>query len=178
MSKKTSNSGQLPYKNLIIVLSIAIPVVVALLFRIRLTGVQSLSFLPPIYASINGYTSIILLIALWAIKKRKIILHEQLMKTAIGLSLAFLVMYVAYHLTSDPTPYGGEGIMKSVYYFILISHIILSVAIIPLVLISFVRAFSQQFTAHRKIARITFPIWLYITTTGVIIYLMISPYYS
>ena len=100
------------------------------------------------------------------------------MKTAIGLSLAFLVMYVIYHLTSDPTPYGGEGWMKTLYYFILISHILLSVAIIPLVLISYVRAISQQFTAHRKIARITFPIWLYIAITGVLIYLMISPYYA
>ena len=170
-------TNQLRYKNLIIAVSIIIPLVVALLFRIRLDGVQPFTFLPPIYAAINGYTAIILLAALWAIKNRKITLHEQLMKTAIGLSLSFLVMYVAYHLTSDPTPFGGEGWVRSFYYFILISHILLSVAIIPLVLISYVRAISQQFTSHRKIARITFPIWLYITITGVIIYLMISPYY-
>lgn len=178
MEKQKIKTNQLQYKNLIIVVSILIPVVVALLFRIRLEGVQPFTFLPPIYAAINGYTAVILLIALWAIKNRKITLHEQLMKTAIGLSLSFLVMYVAYHLTSDPTPYGGEGWIKIVYYFILISHILLSVAIIPLVLISYVRAISQQFTSHRKIARITFPIWLYITITGVIIYLMISPYYG
>lgn len=177
MEKKPTKTNQLRYKNLIIVVSILIPVVVALLFRVRLEGVQPFTFLPPIYAAINGYTAVILMIALWAIKKRKITLHEQLMKTAIGLSLSFLVMYVIYHLTSDPTPYGGEGWMKTLYYFILISHILLSVAIIPLVLISFVRAISQQFTSHRKIARITFPIWLYITITGVIIYIMISPYY-
>lgn len=177
MEKKPTKTNQLRYKNLIIAVSILIPVVVALLFRVRLEGVQPFTFLPPIYAAINGYTAVILMIALWAIKKRKITLHEQLMKTAIGLSLSFLVMYVIYHLTSDPTPYGGEGWMKSFYYFILISHILLSVAIIPLVLISFVRAISQQFTSHRKIARITFPIWLYITITGVIIYIMISPYY-
>lgn len=177
MEKKIQKANQLKYKNLIIAVSILIPVVVALLFRIRLEGVQPLTFLPPIYAAINGYTSIILLIALWAIKNRKITLHEQLIKTAIGLSLAFLVMYVIYHLTADPTPFGGEGWVKTVYYFILISHILLSIGIIPLVLISFVRATSQQFTLHRKIARITFPIWLYITVTGVIIYLMISPYY-
>ena len=178
MEKKPTKTNQLRYKNLIIAVSILIPVVVALLFRVRLEGVQPFTFLPPIYAAINGYTAVILMIALWAIKKRKITLHEQLMKTAIGLSLSFLVMYVIYHLTSDPTPYGGEGWMKTLYYFILISHILLSVAIIPLVLISFVRAISQQFTSHRKIARITFPIWLYITITGVIIYLMISPYYG
>lgn len=178
MEKNTTNPQALKYKNLIIAVSVLIPIVVAILFRIRLENVQPLSFLPPIYAGINGYTFLVLLVALWAIKKRKITLHEQLMKTAIGLSLAFLVMYVAYHLTSDPTPFGGEGTIKYVYYFILISHILLSIGIIPLVLISYVRAISKQFTNHRKIARVTFPIWLYITLTGVIIYLMISPYYS
>ena len=175
MSVKKSS---LKYKNWIIVISIAIPVVVAILFGIRLENVKSLSFLPPIYAAVNGYTAIILLFALWAIKNRKINLHEQLMKTAIGLSLVFLIMYVAFHLTSDPTPFGGEGWVKNVYYFILISHILLSITIIPLVLISYVRAITQQFTLHRKIARITFPIWLYVTITGVIVYLMISPYYN
>jgi len=172
-----ASKSTLKYKNWIILVSIAIPVVVAFLFRIRLENVKSLSFLPPIYAAVNGYTAIILLVALWAIKNRKINLHEQMMKTAIGLSLAFLIMYVAYHITSDPTPFGGEGAIKTVYYIILISHIVLSVAIIPLVLISFVRGISQQFTLHRKIARITFPIWLYVTITGVIVYYMISPYY-
>ncbi len=172
-----ASKSTLKYKNWIIVVSITIPVVVAFLFRIRLENVQSLSFLPPIYAAVNGYTAIILLVALWAIKNRKINLHEQLMKTAIGLSLAFLVMYVAYHLTSDPTPFGGEGVVKIVYYTILISHILLSIIIIPLVLVTFVRGISQQFTEHRKIARITFPIWLYVTVTGVIVYYMISPYY-
>lgn len=178
MENTSTKPQALKYKKLIIAVSVLIPLVVAILFRIRLENVKPLSFLPPVYAAINGYTFLVLLIALWAIKNRKITLHEQLMKTAIGLSLAFLVMYVAYHLTSDPTPYGGEGVMKYVYYFILISHILLSVGIIPLVLISYVRAISKQFTNHRKIARITFPIWLYITLTGVIIYLMISPYYN
>lgn len=175
MSAAKSN---LKYKNWIILVSIAIPVVVALLFRVRLENVQSLSFLPPVYAAINGYTAIVLLAALWAIKKRKINLHEQLMKTAIGLSLTFLVMYVAYHVTSDSTPYGGEGAIRTIYYIILISHILLSIIIIPLVLITFVRGLSQQFTQHRKIARYTFPIWLYVTISGVIVYFMISPYYG
>lgn len=171
------NQQKLRYRNLIIFVSFIIPIVVALLFRIRLKGVQELSFLPPIYAAINGYTAIILLIALWAIKKKKIKLHSQLMKITIFLSLTFLIMYVAYHITSDPTPFGGKGLIRRVYYFILISHILLSIAIIPLVLISYVRAISNQFQNHRKIARVTLPIWLYITITGVIIYLMISPYY-
>ena len=173
-----ASKPSLKYKKGIVGVSIVIPVVVAILFRFRLENVQSFSFLPPIYAAINGYTAIVLLIALWAIKKRKINLHEQLMKTAIGLSLTFLLMYVAYHLTSDPTKFGGEGWVKVLYFGILISHILLSIALIPLVLISFVRGISQQFTQHRKIARITFPIWLYVTVTGVVVYYMISPYYN
>ena len=168
---------KLKHKKLIIAVSILIPVIVAILFRIRLENVDELLFLPPIYATINGFTAIVLLFALWAIKNKKINLHQTLMKIAILLSVVFLVMYVAYHLTSDPTPFGGEGSIKYIYYFILISHILLSIGIIPLVLISYSRALSKQFQNHKRIARITFPIWLYITITGVIIYVMISPYY-
>jgi putative membrane protein len=99
------------------------------------------------------------------------------MKTAIGFSLLFLLMYVAYHMTSDSTPYGGEGVVRYIYFFILITHIFLSIGIIPMVLITYVRAISKQFADHKKIARYTFPIWLYIAITGVVVYLMISPYY-
>ena len=159
------------------VVSILIPVVVAILFMIRIPNVAPLDFLPPIYASINGLTAIILILAFSAIRKKNIILHEKLMKIAISLSVIFLVMYVAYHMTSDPTPYGGSGVLRPLYFFILISHIILSIGIIPLVLITYVRAISKLFLDHKKIARFTFPIWMYIAVTGVIIYLMISPYY-
>ena len=165
------------YNGLIWVVSIVIPVVVAFLFTVRIPNVEPLSFLPPIYATINGITAIILIIALVAIKNKKRKLHEGLMKVAIGLSLAFLLMYVAYHMTSDTTPYGGEGTIRYVYFFILISHIVLSIGIIPMVLITYVRAVLNDFVEHKKIARYTFPIWLYIAVTGVIIYLMISPYY-
>ncbi len=158
--------------------SVVIPIVVAILFTIRIPDVAPLSFLPPIYATINGITALLLMVAYFAIKRKNIVLHEQLMKTAIGLSLIFLVMYVAYHMTSDPTPYGGEGFVKYVYYFILISHILLSIGIIPMVLITYVRALSNLFFEHKKIARYTFPIWLYIAVTGVIVYLMIAPYYA
>ena len=102
---------------------------------------------------------------------------ELLMKICIGLSLMFLVMYIAYHMTSDPTPFGGEGAIKYVYYFILISHILLSIIVIPLVLTSYTRAISSEFISHKKISKITFPVWLYVAVTGVIVYLMISPYY-
>jgi putative membrane protein len=158
--------------------SVVIPIVVAILFTIRIPNVAPLSFLPPIYATINGITALLLIVAYFAIKRKNIVLHEQLMKTAIGLSLIFLVMYVAYHMTSDPTPYGGEGFIKYVYYFILISHILLSIGIIPMVLITYARALSNLFFEHKKIARYTFPIWLYIAVTGVIVYLMIAPYYA
>jgi putative membrane protein len=100
-----------------------------------------------------------------------------MMTTAIALSLGFLVMYVAYHMTADSTKFGGEGVIKYVYYFILISHILLSIAVIPLVLISYVRALSEKFDSHKRIAKITFPIWLYVAVTGVIVYVMIAPYY-
>lgn len=176
MGKSLNKRGD-KYNIWVWVLSISIPVVVAILFLIRIPNVDSLSFLPPIYATINAATSIILTFAYLAIKRKKIILHERLMKIAIGLSVVFLVMYVAYHMTSDPTPYGGTGILRSVYYFILISHILLSIGIIPLVLLTYVKAISKLFVEHKKIARYTFPIWMYIAVTGVIIYLMISPYY-
>lgn len=169
------------YNKLIVVLSIAIPAVVALLFGVNLKrmgfDVEPLSFLPPIYATINGLTAVILVAAVIAVKNGKRSLHEKLMKFAIACSVAFLAMYVAYHMTSDSTKFGGEGVVKYVYYFILITHIVLSVIIIPLVLTTYVKAWSQQFDKHKKIAKITFPIWLYVAVTGVIVYLMISPYY-
>jgi putative membrane protein len=169
------------YNKWIVVLSIAIPLVVAVLFRVKLKdfgfNVEPLSFLPPVYATINGLTAVLLVIAVVAIKKGNKKLHEMLMKLCITLSVLFLVMYVAYHMTSDATPYGGEGMLRVVYFFILISHIVLSIGIIPLVLITYVRALAERFDKHRKIAKVTFPIWLYVAVTGVIVYLMISPYY-
>lgn len=170
------------YNKWIVVLSVAIPLVVALLFGVNLRkmgyDVEPLSFLPPIYATINGITAVLLLLAVNAIKNGKVKLHENLMKTAIGCSVAFLGMYVAYHMTSDSTKFGGEGIIKYIYYFILVTHIVLSIAIIPLVLITYVRALAKVFDKHKKIAKITYPIWLYVAVTGVVVYLMIAPYYA
>ena len=165
------------YNRLIVGVSIIVPVVVAILFTVRIPDVEPLSFLPPIYASINAVTAILLIISVQLIKRKKVKLHSLLMKICIGLSLLFLVMYIAYHMTSDPTPYGGEGGIRYVYYFILITHILLSITVIPFVLISYVRAITNDIEMHKKIARITFPIWLYVAVTGVIVYLMISPYY-
>lgn len=169
------------YNKWIIALSIIIPVAVAALFGINLRQlgfkVEPLTFLPPIYATVNGITAIVLIIAVMAIKNKNRKLHERLMKLAITLSVLFLVMYVAYHMTSDSTKFGGEGAIKYVYYFILFTHILLSIVIIPFVLITYVRAITNNIERHKKIAKITFPLWLYVTVTGVIVYLMISPYY-
>ena len=169
------------YNPYIIAVSIIIPVVVAILFNVKLkdfgVNVEPLTFLPPIYAAINGITAVVLVSAVMAIKRGNQKLHELLMKTAIALSLAFLVMYIAYHMTADSTKFGGEGTIRYVYFFLLLSHIVLSIIIVPMVLITYVRALSKHFESHRKIARITYPIWLYVAVTGVIVYLMISPYY-
>jgi len=164
------------YKRVIALLSIIIPLAVAALFGIKL-DVEPLSFLPPIYATINGIMAILLIFAVIAIKKGKRKLHERLNTLAIVCSAVFLVMYVAYHMTSNSTEFGGEGSIRYVYYFILISHIVLSIVVIPFVLITFMRAKLGKFPQHKRIAKITFPLWLYVAVTGVIVYLMISPYY-
>ncbi len=164
------------YNKWIVILSIAIPVIVAILFGVKL-DVKLPVFLPPIYASINALTSVILIVAFWAIKNNNVKLHERLMKTAILFSALFLVMYLAYHMTSDSTKYGGEGILKKVYFIVLIAHILLSVAVIPFVLITYVRAITNNIDLHKKIARFTFPLWLFVAISGVVVYLMISPYY-
>jgi len=118
-----------------------------------------------------------LVLAVFQIKKGNRKKHELLMKFAIVLSALFLVLYVAYHMTSDSTKFGGEGAIQYVYYFILISHILLSIVVIPFVLITFVRGITNNIERHKKIAKITFPLWLYVAVTGVVVYVMISPYY-
>jgi len=164
------------YNKLIILLSIAIPLVVTVLFGVKVDYDLPV-FLPPVYASINAGTAIILVMAVWAIKNKKRKLHEGLMKTAIVFSAVFLILYIAYHMTSDSTPFGGEGLLKYFYFIILISHILLSIVVIPFVLITFVRAVTNDIERHKKIARIAFPLWLYVAISGVLVYWMISPYY-
>ena len=199
MNKTNSENINL-YNRLTVIVSILVPIVVALLLFLKLDLdklifdlrspnfepiiliedlpiAKPLKFLPPIYATINGITAIILVMAVYYIKRGKRNIHENLIKICIALSLCFLVMYIAYHITSDPTSFGGEGAIKYIYYFILISHILLSITVIPFVLFSYIRAITGDFERHRKIAKITFPIWLYVAVTGVIVYIMISPYY-
>lgn len=170
------------YKRFIIIVSVAIPLAVAVLFGVNLRklgfNVEPLTFLPPIYASINALTAVLLIASVIAIKKGNGKLHEQFNTMAIVCSALFLVMYVAYHMTSDSTPFGGQGYIRYVYFFILITHILLSIVVIPFVLITFMRGKLGKFSQHKKIAKITFPLWLYVAVTGVIIYIMISPYYN
>ena len=189
------------YNILTAVVSVLVPVIVSLLLFLKWTAdklvfdlrspnfepiillqdlpvAKPLMFLPPIYATINGLTAVCLVLAVYFIKNGKRRLHENLIKICIGLSLCFLVMYIAYHITTDPTKFGGNGIFTFIYYFILVTHILLSVTVIPFVLVSYVRAITGDFERHKKIAKITFPIWLYVAVTGVIVYLMIAPYYS
>jgi putative membrane protein len=159
-----------------IILSFAIPIAVALLFGIKIEG-YDFSFLPPIYASINGLTAILLIAAVLSIKKGNQKRHEFFIKCCMFCSVLFLGMYIAYHITSEPTSFGKDGIIKYLYYFILVTHIILSIAVIPFVLITYMRGILGKFDEHKRIARYTFPLWLYVAITGVVVYLMISPYY-
>jgi putative membrane protein len=182
---------EIKHRKLITVVSITVPLVVAALFVIRIPNVGPFLFLPPIYASINALTAVLLVLAVLAIKNGKRKFHEGLMKTCMFLTSSFLVMYITYHMTSDSTVFGdinGDGKLsiteadlvegsRLIYVIILLSHILLSVLVLPLVLITFSRGLSQSFVKHKKIARWAFPIWLYVAVTGVIVYLMISPYY-
>lgn len=165
------------YRKRIIALSVLIPIGIAALFGVRVEGYDT-SFLPPIYATINAVTAILLIAAVIAIRKGKRVVHQRLMKTCIALSSIFLILYLVYHGTSHSTAFGGEGIVRYVYYFVLISHILLSIGVIPMVLFTFVRALSGDFERHRALARFTFPLWLYVAVSGVVVYLMISPYYQ
>lgn len=176
MTEPTVSAKEKIFKRWIIVLSVVIPLAIAVLFKVRIQGID-LSVLPGIYAGINGLTAVLLIAGLIAIKKGNIGVHKKVMTACLCLSAIFLVLYVLYHMTSDPTPYGNEGAIRVVYYFILISHILLSVAVIPLVLFTYLHGYLGQYKRHRRLAKITFPVWLYVAVTGVIVYFMISPYY-
>jgi putative membrane protein len=186
----TSNPHKTGLRKWIIAISIVIPIAVAALFGIKIEGVD-FSFLPPIYASINGITALLLILALIFIKNGKVQLHQKTIQVALALSVLFLLCYVAYHMTSDSTLYGDldangkldEIELNSVqssrlaYIILLLSHISLSVAVVPVVLFTYLHAWEGNYQKHKKWAKFAFPIWLYVAVTGVIVYLMISPYY-
>ncbi|MGO1752650.1 MAG: DUF420 domain-containing protein [Psychroflexus sp.] len=164
----------------IITLSILVPIIVLVLMylpeRSNLLGVDVGTF-PFFHAIINALTALLLIIGYRMILKQKRKQHQFFMMTAFALSVVFLVSYVISKISNDPVPYGGEGLLKGIYFFILITHIILSAIIVPLVLFTIYRAISGNFEKHKKIARWTFPIWLYVAITGVLVYLFMYPYY-
>ena len=166
--------------NLIIVLSLAVPLVVVLLMnldtRTNLLGMDVGTF-PFFHAVINGMTAILLFTGYLLIKAQKRLLHRNVMISAFVLSAVFLVSYVISKISHEPVPFEGEGVMRPIYFFILISHIVLSGVIIPLVLFTMYRGLTGQYDKHRKIAKWTFPIWMYVAITGVLVYIFMYPYY-
>ena len=131
-----------------------------------------------INAAINSTVSVLLLLALIAVKNKKYLLHKRIMITAIILSCLFLVSYICHHLFTGETKFGGEGSIRYIYYFILGTHIILAAVILPFILFTAYRSMIGEFARHKKLARITWPIWFYVAVTGVVVYFMISPYYN
>lgn len=145
--------------------------------RIPLPDGWSFAFLPPVHALINTLVTIALVVAVVAVKQGKITLHRNAIFAAMGLSVGFLLCYVAYHFTTVETRYGGTGAMRGVYFFLLVTHIVLAGISLPCILITFIAGWTNRFAAHRRLARWVFPMWLYVAVTGPICYLMLKPYY-
>lgn len=165
----------------IAVLSVAVPVLVAiLLFKKGAIGDLSLdvTFLPHLNAMMNTATAVCLIVGFIMIKKKNIAYHRLMMMTAFVLSSIFLISYVIYHSQAESTSFGGEGVIRYVYFFILISHILLSMTVVPLALLAIYFGISKQISRHKKIVKWTFPVWTYVAVTGVLVYIMIRPYYG
>jgi len=185
INQLSDNDGAAERKARIFILtaSLAIPVLVTILHYAPKIEAGSgslrtfLNFLPTFNAIVNSITTVVLIAAFMAIIRKRVILHKRLMTTALVMSVLFLLSYVGYHSTSEPTIFPKDNPLRTLYLIILNSHIILSAVIVPLVLISYSRGLARRYDKHRKIARITLPLWLYVTITGVIVYLFISPYY-
>ena len=174
---KTSDRVAIP---VIIALSVAVPVIVLILMllpeRYNIFGADTMTF-PLFHGVLNFLTAVLLIIGYFFMKAEKYIKHRNTMIAAFCLSAIFLVSYVLSKISNEPVPYGGEGILRYVYFFILITHIVLSAIIVPLVLFTMYRGLSGQYSKHAKIARWTFPIWLYVAITGVLVFLFMMPYY-
>jgi putative membrane protein len=174
------NKNEKQARLLIFTVSFVVFAAVAVLSRVKLE--VDLGFdihvFAMINAVINSIVSVLLVAALIAVKRRKYILHRNIMFTAIILSILFFVSYIAHHLLAGDTIYGGVGSIRYFYYFILITHIILAAIILPFILYTAYRSLTGEYEKHKKLARYTWPLWLYVSVTGVLVYLMISPYYS
>ena len=159
------------------VVSAVVLLLVGMMRRFKLDVGIDFSFLPPFHASLNALTALILLLALWHIKNGRIEQHRKAIYAAMVCSALFLLSYVLYHFTTPETKYGGEGIMRTVYFVLLITHVVLAAVILPFILLTFTRAYTGQFDRHKKMARWVFPLWLYVAITGPLCYLMLKPYY-
>lgn len=163
---------------IIVALSIIVPIVVAILMLLPETGAaESVRNLPLFHATLNGLTAVSLITGYFFIKNGKMIYHRFCMILAFVLSSTFLISYIIYHFNTGHTAYGGEGIMRPVYFTLLITHIILAIVILPLALLSMYRGLTNQIAKHKRIAKWTFPLWLYVAISGVLVYLLMRPYY-
>lgn len=168
------------YKPAITIVSFILIGAIALLSRMpgdEKFDAFDVTILPLINAILNSFTFLFLVGALIAIIKGNVNVHRRFIYAAFITTFLFLITYVTFHYLSPATPYGGEGFLAGLYYFVLITHIVLAAAIVPLALTSVTRAWNQEYGRHKKIARWTMPIWLYVSFTGVLVYIMISPYY-
>lgn len=159
------------------IISAVVLLLVGLMRRYKFDLGVDFGFLPPFHASLNALTAVILLFALYFIKNKQVEKHRRAIYAAIGCSALFLLSYVLYHFTTPETRYGGEGPMRTVYFFFLITHVVLAGLILPFILLTFTRAYTGQFERHKKMARWVYPFWLYVAITGPICYLMLRPYY-
>ena len=159
------------------VVSAVVLVLVGLMRRVKIDLGIDFSFLPPFHASLNAICAVILMVALWHIKNGRREQHRRAIYAAMVCSALFLISYVLYHFTTPETRFGGEGFIKTVYFFLLITHVVLAAVILPFVLFTFTRAYTGQYEPHKKMARWVFPLWLYVAITGPICYLMLKPYY-
>lgn len=159
------------------VLVLALVVAMRSPYKIPLPEGWSMTLLPPVHALLNTFVAISLIGALLAVKAGNIALHRAMIFVAMLLSSLFLLCYVAYHFTTVETKFGGEGWIRTSYFFLLISHIVLAGVSLPAILLTFISGFTNHFKTHRKLNRWVFPIWLYVAVTGPICYLMLRPYY-
>lgn len=162
------------------IVSTLVLLLVVLMQKIKLPLPEgwSTSFLPPIHAGINAVAAVVLLVSVISIKVGNVRLHRATMVFAMFLSVLFLLSYVAYHITNDPTRYGGEGAMRTVYFILLITHIVSAAVSLPFILFTFIAGWTNHFAVHRKLARWVFPLWLYVAITGPLCYWMLKPYYG
>lgn len=160
-----------------IIVSVLVLALVVLMRQVKLNVDINFDFLPPFHAVLNTLASIALLAALYFIRSKNIQAHQSAIYVALGFSALFLLSYVVYHFTTEETKYCVEGNIRYVYFFFLITHVVLAAMILPFILLTYTRAFTQQFERHKKMARWVYPLWLYVTLTGPICYLMLRPCY-